>query len=511
MTDTLLQESEVAGTGRFDSNGITTLQSGAMEDIKNQVVGSHEQRDGWIPKDQRKKILLLSDDLRMPSGVGVMSREIVLGTAHRINWVQLGAAINHPEAGRGIDISASIETEYGIKDPYVRIFPYNGYGDPPILRWLINNERPDAIMHFTDPRFWVWLYQMEHEFRDTIPLLFYHVWDDTPYPKYNENFYRSCDAIYAISKQTYNIVQQVWKKDPPKPWQVKYIPHGVNPNLWKRYTEKEDLDRVAQIRKNMFGEEADTVQFVVFYNNRNIRRKMTSDVILAYRDFLLGLPEKMRAECRLLLHTAPVDDNGTDLYAVLRDVAPEVNAVFSTARLDPRSMVDIYNNVDVVINIASNEGFGIGTLEAMMSERMIIANVTGGLQDQMGFRDENGELLREDKHFNAEWGTNADGRYKNHGEWVVPVFPNNRSLIGSPPTPYIFDDRCDYRDAAKALRQVYDMGPEERARRGKLGREFAMGPAGMTTDEMSRRFMEAFDECFENWEPRDRVGIFKAE
>ena len=32
------------------------------------------------PKREKKKILLLSDDLRMSSGVGTMSREIVLGT-----------------------------------------------------------------------------------------------------------------------------------------------------------------------------------------------------------------------------------------------------------------------------------------------------------------------------------------------------------------------------------------------------------------------------------------------
>ena len=92
---------------------------------------------GYIPKDQRKKILLLSDDLRMPSGVGTMSREIVVGTCHRYNWVQLGAAINHPEAGKAMDASESLGKEVGVPDVYLRIYPFNGYGDPPTLRWLI--------------------------------------------------------------------------------------------------------------------------------------------------------------------------------------------------------------------------------------------------------------------------------------------------------------------------------------------------------------------------------------
>ena len=35
----------------------------------------------------KKKILLLSDDLRMNSGVGTMSKEFVLGTLHHYDWV----------------------------------------------------------------------------------------------------------------------------------------------------------------------------------------------------------------------------------------------------------------------------------------------------------------------------------------------------------------------------------------------------------------------------------------
>jgi len=292
---------------------------------------------------------------------------------------------------------------------------------------------------------------------------------------------------------------------------IAYIPHGVDSNLWKRLTTEEELKAAAEVRTRMFGADADKVKFVVLYNNRNIRRKMTGDVILAYQRFLEKLTPQERDACRLLFHTAPVDDNGTDLFAVLRDLAPEVKAIFSTDRVSTEDMVKIYHNCDVVINLASNEGFGIGTLEAIMSEKMIVANVTGGLQDQMGFVDEDGNSLDADVHYNAEWSTNADGTYREHGEWVVPVFPNNRALIGSPPTPYIFDDRCDWRDAADALHEVYKLGPEERARRGKLGREWAMKPSvGMTAEEMGQRLLKAFDNVFTTWTPRKSFGIYKA-
>lgn len=464
-------------------------------------------KEGYIPKDQRKKILLLSDDLRMPSGVGTMSREIVTGTAHHFNWVQLGAAVQHPEIGNVFDLSDATNKETGLTDASVKIIPYNGYGDANAIRSLIMMERPDAILHFTDPRYWIWLYQIEHEIREHLPLMFYHVWDALPYPKYNEPYYRSCDFIASISRQTYNIVKRVWKTDSPQSWQTKYIPHGVDKNKFFKYTDEADLLRVAKMKKDMFG--SDDVEFVVTYNSRNIRRKMTGDIILAYKEFFLSLPEETRSKVKLLLHTQPVDENGTDLVALVRDCAPEISVVFSANRVEVNTLNDIYNISDVVINLSCAEGFGLGTLEAIMSETMIIVNVTGGLQDQCGFMDDHGHFLSENVHYNTEWGSNSDGRFRTHGEWVEPVFPAARVLVGSPPTPYIFEDHCTWQDASKAIRKVYDMGSEERARRGKLGREYAINE-GYEVSTMCQRFIDGIDSTLVNWSPRKRFKMIKS-
>ena len=78
-------------------------------------------KKSYIPKDQRKKILLLSDDIRTSSGVGTMSREIVLSTAHHFNWVNLGGAIKHPEKGKGFNISKDINQQTGLEDSDVKI------------------------------------------------------------------------------------------------------------------------------------------------------------------------------------------------------------------------------------------------------------------------------------------------------------------------------------------------------------------------------------------------------
>jgi hypothetical protein len=159
-----------------------------------------------MPSNGKKTILLLSDDLRMNSGIATMSRELVLSTVHKYNWVQLAGAIAHPEKGKVYDLSQSTNEMKKTKDAYVKLYPTDGYGNEQILFQIIGIEHPDAILHFTDPRFWGWLYAIEKQIRGQgIPLCFYTIWDDIPYPMYNRPYYESCDALFSISKQTYNI------------------------------------------------------------------------------------------------------------------------------------------------------------------------------------------------------------------------------------------------------------------------------------------------------------------
>jgi len=139
-------------------------------------------------KPKKKKILLLADDLRMHSGIGTMSKEFVLGTVDKYDWCQLGAAIKHPDHGKVVDISDDVRKETGVEDAYVKVYPHNGYGNAQVLKEIIALERPDAILHFTDPRFWQWLYQIEHEIRQSMPLMYYNIWDDLPYPHWNEPY-----------------------------------------------------------------------------------------------------------------------------------------------------------------------------------------------------------------------------------------------------------------------------------------------------------------------------------
>ena len=394
----------------------------------------------------KRTIMLLSDDLRMSSGVGTMSREIVLGTLQHYNWVQIGGAIKHPESGKVVDMNESVREETGIEDAELMIYPTSGYGNQEMVRDLIVRHQVDALLIYTDPRFWGWLFQMEHEIRQHIPIYYYNIWDDLPYPMYNRNFYDSVDLLMNISKQTVNIVKNV--RTEYEDWQVTYVPHGCNTEAFYPITSLHDeWEELKAFRDGLADK---NIEFIVLYNSRNIRRKMPGDVVLAFKSFCDMLPKEKAEKCALLMHTQPRDENGTDLPELVKAVAPEAKVYFSDQKLDNKHMNFLYNMADVTINIASNEGWGLSTTESLLTETPIIVNVTGGLQDQCGFKKEDGSYLTVDD-YTTEWGSNHNGRYKECGEWAKPVFPSSISLVGSIPTPYIFDDRCRWDDAADKI------------------------------------------------------------
>ena len=168
----------------------------------------------------------------------------------------------------------------------------------------------------------------------------------------------------------------------------------------------------------------------------------------------------------------------------------------------------MYNAADVTMLLSSNEGWGLSLTESMMAGTMIIANVTGGMQDQMRFVDENGKWI----DFSADFPSNHRGTYKECGEWAVPVFPTNISLQGSPKTPYIFDDRCSAEDAAQALLKVYNMSPEDRKANGLKGREWVTSEeSGMSADQMCNNVINAVDQTFDTFVPRSKFDIIKVE
>lgn len=286
---------------------------------------------------------------------------------------------------------------------------------------------------------------------------------------------------------------------------ISYVPHGISSKRFfrvnKNSTEFQNFEREYGLSK---------YNFKILYLNRNIRRKVPGDVVMAYKHFTDQLSKEEQKKCALIFHTAPVDSNGTDLRAVCKAIIPEQSVIFTHDRggsLDDKSMNFLYNSVDVYINLASNEGFGLGSCEALTVGTPIIVNVTGGLQDQCGFKKEDGTYLT--AHDYIKLGTNHYEKYTEHGEWVKPVYPVSVSLAGSPQTPYIFDDRCSWKDAGEAIKKWYLAGAKERERCGELGREFVRGDESMmTAGHMADRFIDSIDTLLKTWKPRERYDLF---
>ena len=452
-----------------------------------------------VPKEQRKKILLICDDVRAHSGVGTIAKEIILNTCHHFNFVNLAGGINHPEAGKKLDLSQSVSQEVG-EDASVILYPNNGYGDANLLRQLLAIEKPDAIMIITDPRYFEWLFQIENEIRKTTPIIYLNIWDNFPTPLYNRSYYESCDALLAISKQT-KLINELVLGEKTNGKVIEYIPHGLNEDVYKPLDENDTT--LKHIKNQLFnGEERD---FVLLFNSRNIRRKQIPDTLLAFKYFLDGLTKEQAHKCSLVLHTQPQDENGTDLY-VVRDLLFKdyPNAiVFSPNKISQQELNCLYNIADAQILLSSNEGWGLTLTEAMLAGTPIIANVTGGMQDQMRFSNKENKWVDPTQQVPS----NHTKNYKYWGEWAFPVFPTNRSIQGSMKTPYIWDDRCEPMDAAKQIEKVYKLSRQQRKEVGLKGREFALNEGGFTGKIMGERVINAIDKLFNTWIPRSKYEL----
>jgi hypothetical protein len=86
------------------------------------------------------------------------------------------------------------------------------------------------------------------------------------------------------------------------------------------------------------------------------------------------------------------------------------------------------------------------------------------------------------------------------------------SLVGSVPTPYIFDDRADFRDITDELMKVYELGKEQREIIGKEAREWVTSNESMMSARlMCKNVIDTFEETFDTWKPRPAHEFIKIE
>ena len=370
---------------------------------------------------KKLKIFVISDHPFSPSGVGTQTRYMVEGLLQTgdYSFVCFGGAMKHN------DYKPQKTETYG--DDLV-IYPVDGYGTQESVRSILRTERPDILWFMTDPRFFPWLWEIEDEIRTLVPMVYYHVWDNYPYPVYNKVWYESCDSVVAISKVTQDIVKNV-----APGVHLEYLPHAVVPEYFQPLEDHE----ISELRKRS---NVDEDEFVVFWNNRNARRKQSATLIFWFKKFLDRIGDK---KAKLIMHTDPKDINGPDLNSVIMHLKlTDGQVMFSTNRLEFKQLASLYNIADVTVNISDAEGFGLSTLESLSCGTPIIVNMTGGLQEQV-----------------------TDGE-----EWFgVGIEPSSKAVIGSQEIPFIYEDRMNEDDFVDALEKLYNMSKEERKEIGMKG------------------------------------------
>jgi glycosyltransferase involved in cell wall biosynthesis len=412
----------------------------------------------------KKKILVLSDHPLSPSGVGTQTRyfiEALLATG-RYKFVCLGGAVKHQNyTPMKVD---------GYGDDWI-VYPIDGYGNHEMIRSTLQKERPDAVWFMTDPRFYGWLWEIENEIRTNVPMVYYHVWDNWPAPSYNGVYYRSTDEVICISKVTHGIVNEV----SPEVSSM-YIPHAVDPNVFRKLTSKEQ-EGVKEIRERIQNSSYDLKnpnKKIFFWNNRNARRKQSGTLIWWFKEFL---DEVGHDKASLLMHTDARDPHGQDLPHIINHLGVNDGQVLlSTQKIENVHLANMYNAADFTINISDAEGFGLATLESLSCGTPIIVNMTGGLQEQV-----------------------TDGE-----NWFgYGIQPCSKAVIGSLQVPYIYEDRISQDDFNKALMSALKIRPKVYKQMSELGMSHVN--KNYNFNNFQKQWVDAMDSIMEkhgSWETR---------
>lgn len=400
---------------------------------------------------------MLSDHALSTSGVGCQSRFLIDGLLKKGVWSfrQFGAAMKH--------------TNYDVvkvSDDFV-IRPIDGFGNRELILQTIAAEKPDVLLLFTDPRFFIYIWEMHDEINEICPIAYWHVWDNRPTPMFNKVLYEATDLINCHSYLTHQMVNEIL------PGKSNFIPHALPSNMFFPLQEHEKK----LYRDQILGPGRED-HFVLFWVNRNARRKRPADVLDSWARFIdqIKVPGE-RPKATLLMHTDPLDQEGPNLLVVTEQLGIKDSVFFSNQRVEFEKMNIFHNISDACINISYAEGFGLATLEAMQVGNPIIAIKTGGLTRQV-----------------------VDHRDESENGIALPV--EMQALVGSQLVPYIYEDYVSNDTIAEAMHKMYSWGPQKRKEVGEKARKYVESEFNL--DKTIDMWHETLTDLCENWKSKKR-------
>jgi len=404
----------------------------------------------------KKKILTISDSPLSTSGIARQTRMAIESflDSEKYEVISIAVAQEHK------DYTPYITEKYGNS---WKLFPTDKFSDLELVRSLIKSEKPDAMWLMADPRFFETMWNIDTEIRSVVPIVYYHVWDNYPYPVFNKKYYHSNDLVVCISKLTKDVLDNVAPDVASS-----YLPHTVDTDIYK----SEEFSSVSMFL------EANNISYqgkkIFFWNNRNAVRKHPATLLWWFKKLL---DEVGHDKAMLLMHTDPKDKSGPDLITNLEHLGLTSGQVFlSNQKVPDRMLATFYNIADCTINISDAEGFGLSSLESMACETPVISTLTGGLKDQI-FDGEN-------------W-------------FGIGIEPASKMLVGSQSVPYIFEDRISCDDFIQACKRIINTPKQDLEKWGRKCRNNVL--KNFSIKDYKRSWVSVMDEVIDkygSWETR---------
>lgn len=396
------------------------------------------------------KILVISDDPRSNSGYGKITANFTRHMVEQGHEILLMAS-SSPNAQMPFQ---SIEWE-GCK-----LWRVPNYGHQEHVRYFLDEEKPDVILANADPRFFDYLFKMDNEIRKQCPLIFYHLWDDLPFPDYNMPAYNSCDHIICGSKFTYNLLA-----DHPdiNSDAIDYVPIGFDSSIYYPKTSQEKAEFRTEF--NTWTKNAHVnANFIVGAIGRHAERKQLLSIMETFAKW-----QEDKDDVLLFVHS-PGADAGRSLEYALKMRYSDSKIVFSNAQ--PMQQTDdlinkFYNFMDVLVNRSTAEGFGMPIAEAMLAGTPAIAVDCPG----------------------------PAGLITSETGWLLPA--DVKPLFGNQVTPYI---QARYVTDEKFIAALDEAYYNKKALQEKASKCRADIVKGYSLTQMQQGFEASIKKAIDNWE-----------
>ena len=349
----------------------------------------------------KKRVLLVSESHHLASGFGTYAKEVLtrLWSTGKYEIAEF-ASYGNDEVGERVPwryYNNSPKNEEEKKQHNSN--PTNVFG-----LWKFNQVvldfRPDIVITYRDP--WMDMWIADSPMRPFFQWLWMPTVDSAPQKRKWLDVFETCDGILAYSEYGIRSLEK----------QSKFIntlecaSPGIHPNVFKPVEDKGD-------HKESLGLPRDSI--IVGTVMRNQRRKLFMELMKSFRIFLDKAPKEIADKTFLYLHTSYPEKSGWDIEAgiIEHDLSSKVICTYkcrtcsswkpkkysgpiSTCEecgaktsfmpsvgdgLSTEDLVKVYNLLDLYVQYAICEGFGMPQVEAASCGVPIAATDYSAMED----------------------------------------------------------------------------------------------------------------------------------